>query len=187
MAPVRPRRGEGADRAVVAEEHGQAWAKGLSSLLLDIKEDVAASPVEWRRLPPERTACWEHLFDLWLSRGEKVNPPSKAPPRGKRGPARQSKARNLLECCRTHQAAILAFMYDFRVPFDNNLAERDVRMMKIKQKISGAFRTRAGADTFCAIRSYVSTVRKQGGNVLKALHDAFLGHSFIPATTGQAE
>ena len=69
---------------------------------------------------------------------------------------------------------------DFRVPFDNNLAERDVRMIKVKQKISGSFRTPVGADTFCAIRSYISTVRKQGGNVIQSIYTAFNGQPFIP-------
>jgi transposase len=76
-------------------------------------------------------------------------------------------------------------VHDFRVPFDNNLAERDVRMAKIKQKVSGAFRTRPGAETFCAIRSYTSTVRKHNLNVIDAIHDALSGNPFIPTTLAQ--
>jgi transposase len=76
-------------------------------------------------------------------------------------------------------------MYDFCVPLDNNLAERDVRMVKVKQKVSGTFRTPAGAQNFYAIRSYISTVRKHDLNVIDAIHNALLGNPFIPLTLGR--
>ena len=77
-------------------------------------------------------------------------------------------------------------MHDFCIPFDSNLAERDVRMAKIKQKVSGAFRTRIGDETFCAIRSYISTVRRHGLNVIDAIYDALTRSPFIPYATGEA-
>lgn len=71
-------------------------------------------------------------------------------------------------------------MHDFRVPFDNNQAERDLRMMKLRQKISGGFRSMEGAQRFCRIRGYISTLRKQGIDVLNALKQVFIGNLIFP-------
>jgi len=71
-------------------------------------------------------------------------------------------------------------MSDFRIPFDNNQAERDIRMMKLKQKISGGFRSVIGAQMFCRIRGYISTLKKQGLNILDALTQAFKGNPIFP-------
>jgi transposase len=169
------------DLIFIAEQYEQAWATDMIDLLLAIKAEVAAAPDDAMSLPPERLTYYDDRYATILQQGFEANPPPDPPPPKKPGRPKQSPPKNLLDRLEKYQAETLAFMHDFRVPFDNNLAERDVRMMKVKQKISGTFRTQAGADTFCAIRAYISTARKQGLRVLDALYDAFEGQPFIPA------
>jgi transposase/uncharacterized coiled-coil protein SlyX len=163
----------------ITDQYEQPWADQMAQLLCDIKAEVAAADDEATALAPERRDHYENLYEAILQQGFDANPPPEKPP-NKRGRPKQSPPKNLLDRLDKHRAGVLAFMYDFDVPFDNNLAERDIRMIKVKQKVSGAFRTRHGAQTFCDIRSYISTVRKQGGNVIAALHDALAGQPFIP-------
>jgi transposase len=94
---------------------------------------------------------------------------------GRRGPKKQSKRKNLLNRLVKCQGETFAFLRDFAVPFDNNLTERDLRMMRVKQKVSECFRTMTGAHTFCRIRSYISTMKKQGHNVITVLKYVFSG------------
>jgi transposase len=169
------------DLQFVVDRYEQPWAQEMAHLLLDIKAEVEAAPLDHSSLPPDRLAHFEQHYDELIAQGLQANPPPADPPPKKRGRKKQSPPKNLLDRLQQYKPQVLAFMYDFRVPFDNNLAERDVRMVKVKQKVSGTFRTRTGAETFCAIRSYISTVRKHGRNVIDAIQDALTGNPFIPS------
>jgi transposase len=123
---------------------------------------------------------WEAQFLALLDEGEQAHPRALAPP-GTRGRTKQSPARNLLDRLRKHQNAFLCFLEDLRVDFDNNLAERDLRMIKVQQKVSGCFRSLAGAQAFSRIRGYLSTLRKQRLPLVSALQATLCGHPVLPS------
>jgi transposase len=167
----------------ITEQYQQPWAEEMSLLLLEIKATVAEVASTADALPQVQLINFSQRYDQILSAGFDANPPPDEPPLPKkRGRIKQSPPKNLLDRLEKHKPQVLAFMYDFRVPFDNNLAERDVRMIKVKQKVSGAFRTKDGADSFCNIRSYISTVRKHGRNVISAIRNSIAGQPFIPSS-----
>jgi transposase len=168
------------DLIFVYEQYGQEWAEKMSRCLIDIKEEVDLVRQYSDHLDPEKIDAYEARYDEIIEYGLEMNPPPQKEP-GKRGRVKQSPPKNLLERLKEHKQEVLAFMYAFSVPFDNNQAERDVRMMKVKQKVSGTFRTAEGADVFCSIRGYISTARKNGCRVLDAIHDAFRGSPVIPS------
>ena len=168
----------------ITEQYQQPWAEKMAHLLLEIKETVeAAKAAGDTALSSEQLAHFETRYDTLLEEGFQANPSPPKPKAKKPGRLKQTPPKNLLDRLQKHKAGVLAFMYDFDLPFDNNLAERDIRMVKLKQKTSGAFRTITGAQTFAAIRSYIATVRKQGGNVIRALHDALLGQPVYPVSS----
>lgn len=168
------------DLVFLFERYQQGWADALAALLCQIKQAVAqAQAVGLTRLTAVQLTDFEQRYLRLLAQGDAENPP--ATTRTQRcGKLKQSPARNLLDRLRKDQTAVLAFMADFKVPFDNNQAERDLRMVKLKQKVAGCFRTREGATLFCTLRSYIATVRKQGFPMLDALLNAFLGSPFHP-------
>jgi len=162
------------------EFYNQKWAKHMASLLIKIKEAVDKNRDITDRLDKESLEDFKDRYDKIIEKGLKENPPSKARhgPK-KRGRIGKSKAENLLYRLKEHWRETLCFMYDFKVPFDNSLAERDIRMTKLKQKISGTFRSADGAKTFCRIRGYISTVRKNSLSVIDAIQAAFEGNPFM--------
>ncbi|RPJ55208.1 MAG: IS66 family transposase, partial [Dehalococcoidia bacterium] len=164
------------------QQYEQPWAAKMADLLREIHRTVEQTRPIQNHLPAESIARFEQRYSALIEEGDSLNPPPERPPTGRR--PKQTPPRNLLDRLRDHQAEVLAFRYDFCVPFDNNQAERDLRMMKVKQKISGGFRTLPGAAEFAAIRSYLSTMRKQGRSPLDALEMAYRGMPFMP--TGAA-
>lgn len=172
----------------IVERYQQDWANQMIALLGKMKDQVdEAKGSGASALAPSALAELEQNYGDLLKLGFDTNPPEpiaeNAPKR--RGRLKQSPAKNLLDRLQSQQDAVLRFLYDFEVPFDNNQAERDLRMMKLKQKISGCFRSPFGAQMFCRIRGYLSTMRKQGGNVLDAIVQLFRGAPISPIPTAE--
>lgn len=165
-----------------AEECEQEWAAEMIDLLLEAYEKVMEAKTRGRtKLSRARLKALEERYERILAQGFCANPLPEA--RGqpkKRGRKKKTKARNLLERLRDYQREVLRFANDFSVPFDNNLAERDLRMAKVKQKVSGTFRSWDGAINFCRIRSYISTVKKNSIPVIDAIISSFEGEPLIP-------
>jgi transposase len=165
----------------LAEEQGWWWAARLKALLLDMKEATQQAGEQGKLwLDPLEVADWETRFLELLAEGDRAHPRAQAPA-GHRGRVKQSAARNLLDRLAKHQSAVLAFVEDLRIPFDNNQAQRDLRLVKVQQKVSGCLRALAGAQAFARIRGYLSTLRKQGVPLLAALEATLLGHPVLPS------
>jgi transposase len=166
----------------VKEITTQAWPQKMMDLLLNANELCESARQHEIELPAEDMATYLALYDMILCEGELANPELvKQPGAGKRGRSKQSIAFNLLRRLRQHADSVLLFIRDPSVPFTNNLGERAVRMPKVKQKISGCFRTLDGAENFAVIRSCLDTLRKQGHGMLEVLRRAFTGNPIQPA------
>jgi transposase len=158
----------------------QAWAVQMERLLRELHNTVRdARAAASDGLAAGELAAWRERYRQIITLGYQTNPAGTIPT-GKRGVIRQTPAHNLLARLDSHREDVLRFATDFRVPFDNNLAERDIRMIKIQQKISGCWRTITGAEQFLAIRSYLSTASKQHQPITRTLTALATGDPWIP-------
>ena len=158
----------------IQERYKNKWAKDMETFLLMTKKRVETTYQETGESLPEKEL--KRLYKKYkkiVCLGREECPRAEKTMPTKKGRLKESDARNLLNRFREFGGATLAFMFNPRVPFDNNQAERDIRMTKVKQKISGCFRSEAGAKIFCRVRGYVSTMKKNGVGILTALHNAF--------------
>lgn len=160
----------------LVESQQSKWAKVFKIFLMSVYE----MPFEER---VKRQNQVEARYMLICNMGEKSEPPPKKTP-GKRGRYKRTKGRNLVERLIREQDAVLAFAFNKEVPFTNNLAERDIRPAKVKQKISNCFRTFKGAEIYARIESFISTARKHDRNVFSELCNTFEGHNFLTREIG---
>ena len=162
------------------KQYDQVFAPKMAELLTEINQSKKVC--EKDRFEAKVITTYEKRYDDIVEEGFKANPKKLPDPnqKPKRGRTKQTPAYNLLRRFRDFKAEVLAFMNDFCIPFTNNQAEQDVRMIKVKQKVSGCFRTTTGADQFIENRSYISTVRKNDENVFDAVQAAFENRPFIP-------
>jgi transposase len=161
-------------------KHGVEWPAKLAALLVEINTMVNQTKTAGTtELSSRRLASYRRRYRALIAEGWKAHPPPA--PTGKRGRPKLGVAGSLLRRLDLYQDDVLRFAVDFTVPFDNNQAERDIRMIKLQQKISGSWRTETGADAFLTVRSYLSTARKQRRAALDVLRDLFTGNTWIPA------
>jgi len=147
----------------ILDQYQQPSALQMSLRLSSLHHQVKAAKADGKHtLSQDDLDRAEARYQAILDQGFAANPlpPPLQEPRKRRGRIRRSPPRNLLERLKTHQIPVLRFIHNFAVPFDNNQSERDLRMMKLKQKISGGFRSEDGARRFCRIRGYLATLHK---------------------------
>lgn len=154
------------------------WAGHAKQMLLDLHAKVTtAKDAGATTLSKGQLQYWNKKYDNLMNEGLRIHPVPKKQ-KGKRGVAKKSKTQNLIERFVDYKEQILAFAKNFLIPFGNNVAEQAIRMMKVKQKISGCFRSEQGAKDFAVIRSYISTMKKQEKPIMQALAAAIQGSPF---------
>jgi transposase len=168
------------DLTFCEEMENSGWAAAMKQLLSDLFEKVNKAKGENKnRLRANQLSYWSNKCDRLIAAGWKEHPPPKKRT-AKRGAIKKGKTQNMIQRFANYKEWVLAFAHNFCVPYGNNVAEQAIRMMKVKQKISGCFRGELGAQAFATIRSYISTSQKQGIPIIKALEYAIAGNPLVP-------
>lgn len=171
----------------IHERYRHSWAKDMQELLREVKKEVESLKDKGLlSIPVDKRKLFGDKYDEIIAKGYLEDPPVPIDPAKKKKPGRvaQSKGRNLLDRLKNFKDSVLGFMNSFSVPFDNNQAERDVRMLKVQQKISGTFRSEQGPRDHCRIMGYISTIRKNHINAIEAMRSVFLGTPILPDGVG---
>jgi transposase len=171
----------------IHERYSHTWAKDMQEFLREVKKEVEALKDKGLlSMPEDKRKLFSDKYDEIIVKGYLEDPPVPIDPTKKKKPGRvaQSKGRNLLDRLKNFKESVLGFMNSFSVPFDNNQAERDVRMLKVQQKISGTFRSEQGPRDYCRIMGYISTIRKNHIHVIEAMRSVFLGTPILPDGVG---
>ena len=158
----------------IHESHEEEWALKMKKFLIKAK-NIVEEHCYFDYLPIAQQEKLENEYDNIVKSGLEYHASLQPLPKNKRGKPKQRAGKNLLNRLSGKKEAVLLFIKNFRVPFTNNQAEQDIRMVKVKQKISGCFRKFNGGEIFCRIRSYISTARKQNWGIFNALADAIRG------------
>lgn len=152
----------------------------MASLLIEIKGRVDTLKAQGRTsMETPEISKYEAIYKDIIAKGKLEEPVPLS-----RRPVNQRRMQHTgcWQVLKKYDIETLSFMYDFHIPFDNNLAKRDIRMVKLRQKVSGCFRGKEGPKVFCRIRSYISTCRKNSQKVMESLVKVVKGESFIPQT-----
>ena len=169
----------------ITEKESVVWSQDMHTLLTNMNIAVHKAKES------DKTTLSQAQINKFIKNYEKIiksannyYPPPTEKLQNARGRPKQEKGKNLLDRLSKYQDETLRFLSDFRVPFTNNLAERDLRMIKVKEKISGSFASFKGGEIFCRIRSYISTLKKNNIPVLQGLKSALVGRAYIPVRVG---
>ena len=165
----------------ITEKENVVWSQDMHTLLTNMNIAVhKAKESNKTQLSQPQIQKFIKNYEKIIQSANNYYPPPDKSIKNSRGRPKQAKGKNLLNRLSKYQAGTLRFLNDFHVPFTNNLAERDLRMIKVKEKISGSFASFKGGEIFCRIRSYISTLKKNNIAVLKGLRDTLAGKPYVP-------